>query len=69
MSPNNGGLKEEVRMKTTLFRFYLIFMLVSLALFSFENKSVNKKELKENKETDLSNKKPYRHYYRFSNLC
>lgn len=69
MSPNNGGLKEEVKMKTTLFRFYLIFMLVSLALFSFENKSVNKREVKDNKETDISNKKPYRHHYRFSNLC
>jgi hypothetical protein len=62
-------------MKMTLPKFYALFMLVSLGLFSYENKSVQEKTLKPKIEEtaktkeDKPTKKTYRHYYRFSNLC
>lgn len=70
-------------MKTTLPRFYIIFLLSALVLFSFEDKGVNRKatrqrmenrsELKESENRDnkeeKSVKRPFKHYYRYSNLC
>lgn len=65
-------------MKMTLPRFYAMFMLVSLGLFSYENKSVQSRPIKhrleetakeEKSKEEKSIKRPYRHHYRFSNLC
>lgn len=61
-------------MKTTLPRFYFVFMLLSVGLFSYENKSINHEEIKTkakevSKEEKPSGKKTFKHYYRYSNLC
>lgn len=69
MSPNIGNLKEEVMMNHLLIKFYLVFLFVCLALFSFENKTVEKRIGPKSSNEVLKDKKPYRHYYRFSNLC
>jgi hypothetical protein len=57
-----------VEMKKTLFKFYFIFMILSLGLFSCENKSVNRESVVPKNE-ERAIKRPYHHYYRFSNLC
>lgn len=69
-------------MNTSLFKFYAVFMLVSLCLFSFEDKSLNQRKpesqrveessgMKESKEAKESKtiKKQFKHAFRSSNLC
>jgi len=77
-----GPLWMRFAMNISLFKFYAVFMLVSLCLFSFEDKSLNQrkpesqrveessgiKEAKESKE-EKSIKKPFKHAFRSSNLC
>ncbi len=61
----------------TLFKFYSVFMILSLCLFSFENKSIEKKlvpgtkrAIEDSREDKISTpKKQFRHRFRSSNLC
>ena len=60
-------------MKNGLLKFYSIFILVSMLLFSFENRANNREkkffDKKEVNKEEGKGKKSLRHYYRSTNLC
>jgi hypothetical protein len=66
---------ERLNMKNGLFRFYFVFILLSVGLFSCENrvisherKAMDEKDQKEMKP-NTQPKKPSRFYSQSSNLC
>jgi hypothetical protein len=60
-------------MKNGLFKFYSIFILASMLLFSYENKANNHEknymDKKEVNKEEGKGKKSFRHYSRSTNLC
>ncbi|MBC7540046.1 MAG: hypothetical protein H7281_14580 [Bacteriovorax sp.] len=58
-------------MKNGLFRFYFLFILMSMGLFSCENRVINheRKAMEQDMKQDMKPKKSSRHYSRSSNLC
>ncbi len=60
-------------MKNGLLKFYSIFILASMLLFSYENKANNRErnfiDKKEVNKEEGKGKKSFRHYSRSTNLC
>ncbi len=72
-------------MNMSLFKFYAVFMLVSLCLFSFEDKSLEQRKPESQRVEESSSsknfkdvkdakeektiKKQFKHSFRSSNLC
>lgn len=68
---SNTEYREGERMSNRLFRFYSLFILISVSLFSCENRVLNheRKAMDQDQKQDFKPKKPSRHYSRSSNLC
>ncbi|MGZ3786979.1 MAG: hypothetical protein ACXVLQ_00565 [Bacteriovorax sp.] len=58
-------------MKNGLFRFYFLFILLSMGLFSCENRVIGheRKVMEQEMKQEMKPKKPSRYYSRSSNLC
>ncbi|MFA6238376.1 MAG: hypothetical protein WC635_13670 [Bacteriovorax sp.] len=54
-------------MKNGLFRFYFLFILMSIGLFSCENRVISHE--KKLMEQEMRPKKPYKRYSKSANLC